>query len=382
MLAAMAKSESASKRAAKAGTLETLAARSGISAATLSRALNHPQQVRAPLRARAERVLRDAGYVAHGAARSLASKRSRTMGAIVPTIDSSLFAGIVEGLQQAIHVGGYQLLLASSRYDLEQESADVRALLERGIDGLMLIGSLHAPETLSMLLGRGVPFVTTCHHDATAAWPTIGWDNERESERIADYLLDIGHRRFGIIAGIGAGNDRAADRLTGFRRALAERNVRLPDAAVLERAYSVPAARQAMAVLLRLPQRPSAVLCGNDILAYGALQECLWQELRVPQDISISGFDNIEMAAHCRPGITTVDVPAAEIGAIAGSTLMQAQQGGASAPPAHTFVELELIVRGSTAPPPMASLGAAKGGRGAASSRRLAQAPSPASRPR
>lgn len=375
MLAAVAKPESASTRSAKAGTLENLASRSGISAATLSRVLNHPHQVRAPLRARAERVLRDAGYVAHGAARSLASKRSRTMGAIVPTIDSALFAGIVEGLQQAIHVGGYQLLLASSRYDLAQEAAEVRALLERGIDGLMLIGSAHAPETTAMLLRRGVPFVTTCHHDASAAWPTIGWNNERESERIADYLMDIGHRRFGVIAGIGAGNDRAADRLTGFRRALAKRNVRLADAAVLERAYSVPAARQAMASLLRLPQRPSAVLCGNDILAYGALQECLWQELRVPQDISISGFDNIEMAAHCRPGITTLDVPAAEIGGIAGRTLLQAQSGIAQERPAHTFVELELIVRGSTAPPPVGPRGAAKGRRGGVSSRSLAVAP-------
>lgn len=371
MLAPVVKPESASTRAAKAGTLETLAARSGISAATLSRVLNHPQLVRAPLRARAERLLRDAGYVAHGAARSLASKRSRTMGAVVPTIDSALFAKIVEGLQQAIHAGGYQLLLASSGYDLEREGAEVRALLERGVDGLMLIGAVHAAETPAMLLGRGVPFVTTCHHDATAAWPTIGWNNERESERIADYLLDIGHRRFGVIAGVGAGNDRAADRLTGFRRALARRNVRLAEGAVLERAYSVPAARQAMAALLRLPKRPSAVLCGNDILAYGALQECLWQELRVPQDISISGFDNIEMAAHCRPGITTLDVPAAEIGAIAGRTLLQAQQVRGDASPAHTFVELELIVRGSTAPPPVVPRAAAKGRRGNASSRPL-----------
>jgi LacI family transcriptional regulator len=113
----------------------------------------------------------------------------------------------------------------------------------------------------------------------------------------------------------------------------------------------VAQARQAMAALLRLPERPSAVLCGNDILAYGALQECLWQDLRVPHDISISGFDNIEMAAHCRPGITTLDVPATEIGEIAGHTLLAAQTAAGDDPPAHVFFELELIVRDSTAPP-------------------------------
>ena len=346
----MAKFESAFKPS-PAGTLEGLSASSGISAATLSRVLNHPQKVRAPLRERAQQVLRDAGYVAHGAARSLASKRSRTMGAIVPTVDSALFARIVEGLQQAIHAQGFQLLLASSNYSPTRETAEVRALLERGVDGLMLVGSERAPETHAMLRARGVPFVTTCHSHADAAWPTIGWDNVRESARVADYLLDIGHRRFGVIAGIVTDNDRAAGRVAGFRAALGRRGVRLAPGAVLERPYTVPDARHAMAALLRLPEPPSAVLCGNDILAYGALQECLWRDLRVPQDVSISGFDNIEMAAHCRPGITTLDVPATALGAAAGRALLAAQPGSGDDAPAHVFLELELIVRGSTGPP-------------------------------
>jgi LacI family transcriptional regulator len=377
MLAAVAKPESASKnRAAPARTLESLAAKGGMSAATLSRVLNHPQQVRAPLRERAEKLLRDAGYVAHGAARSLASKRTRTMGAVVPTIDSALFAKIVEGLQQALQPHGYQLLLASSNYNPQREAAEVRALLERGVDGLMLIGRERAKETYAMLRARSVPFVTTCHYEAEAGWPTIGWDNVREATRIADYLLDIGHRRFGVIAGLVADNDRAADRVAGFRAALARRGVRLPANAVLERPYNVAQARQAMAALLRLPERPSAVLCGNDILAYGALQECLWQDLRVPHDISIAGFDNIEMAAHCRPGITTLDVPATEIGEIAGHTLLAAQTAARDDPPAHVFLELELIVRDSTAPPQTAAKRvAAKARRGTRTARPLAALP-------
>jgi LacI family transcriptional regulator len=377
MLAAVAKPESASNsRLAPSRTLESLAAKGGMSAATLSRVLNHPQQVRAPLRERAEKLLRDAGYVAHGAARSLASKRSRTMGAVVPTVDSALFAKIVEGLQQALHPHGYQLLLASSNYSPQREAAEVRALLERGVDGLMLIGRARAEETYTMLRARGVPFVTTCHYEADAPWPTIGWNNVREATRIADYLLDIGHRRFGVIAGLVADNDRAADRVVGFRAALARRGVRLPANAVLERPYNVAQARQAMAALLRLPERPSAVLCGNDILAYGALQECLWQDLRVPHDISISGFDNIEMAAHCRPGITTLDVPATEIGEIAGHTLLAAQTVARDDPPAHVFLELELIVRDSTAPPQAAAARvAAKARRSTRTARSLAALP-------
>lgn len=272
------------------------------------------------------------------------------MGAIVPTVDSALFAKIVDGMQQTIHEQGYQLLLAASNYSPAREAAEVRALIERGVDAMMLVGRMRSDDEYELLSSKGVPFVTTCHYEGEGPvdWPTVGWDNVAESERIADYLLDIGHRRFGIIAGLTADNDRAADRVAGFRKALARRGVGIADNAVIERPYTVPDARTAMASLLRLSERPTAVMCGNDILAYGALQECLWRDLRVPQEISITGFDNIEMAAHCRPGITTLHVPAYELGQRAAAILLGAQSADA---PEHVCIELELILRGTTAPP-------------------------------
>lgn len=330
-------------------TLKVLAERSGVSSATLSRVLNNPMMVRPKLRARAEAVLAEAGYVANGAARSLASRRSRTMGAIVPTVDSALFARIVNGLQQKIHEQGYQLLLAADNYSPGREAAEVRALLERGVDGIMLVGRMRSSETYEWLRSKDVPFVTTCHYEGDVPWTTVGWDNVAESERIADYLLDIGHRCFGIIAGITADNDRAADRVAGFRKALARRGVAIEAGSIIEKPYTVRDARAAMASLLRLPERPTAVMCGNDILAYGALQECLWRDMRVPQEISITGFDNIEMAAHCRPGITTLHVPAYELGERAAAILLEVQ--GKAGAPEHVCVELELILRGTTAPP-------------------------------
>jgi LacI family transcriptional regulator len=330
-------------------TLKALANRCGVSATTLSRVMNHPEQVRPELRARAQSALAEAGYVPNGAARSLASRRTRTMGAVVPTVDSALFARIVDGMQQTIHDHGYQLLLAASNYSPQREAAEVRALLERRVDGLMLVGRVREPEVYELLSSQGVPFVTTCHYDEALNWPVVGWDNVAESVRIANYLLDIGHQHFGVIAGITDQNDRAADRVTGYRTAMARRGIDLPQNRVIECAYTVPAARAAMATLLRTPQPPTAVLCGNDILAYGALQECLWRQMRVPQDVSITGFDNIEMAAHCRPGITTLHVPAFDIGVRAAEVLLGGNAGLEM--PRHVFMELELIVRGTTAPP-------------------------------
>ena len=271
------------------------------------------------------------------------------MGAVIPTVDSALFAKLVDGLQQTIHQHGFQLLLASTNYSPSREAGEVRALIERGVDAMLLVGRSRRPDIYELLHSKGIPFVTTCHYDSSAPWPSIGWDNCAEAERVADYLLDIGHRQFGVIAGITVDNDRAADRVAGFRRALARRGIPLPAANIIERPYTVPEARRAMAMLLRLPRPPTAVMCGNDILAYGALQECLWQNMRVPEEISITGFDNIEMAAHCRPGITTLHVPAFELGQRAARMLLPAN--AISSPPEHVCIDLELIVRDTTAPP-------------------------------
>ena len=342
-----------SSRTLSNGTLKAIAASGGISSATLSRVLNHPEMVRPTLRARAEKLLADAGYVPHGAARSLASRHSRTMGAVIPTVDSAFFAKLVDGLQQTIHQHGFQLLLASTNYSPSREAGEVRALIERGVDAMLLVGRSRHPDLYELLRSKGIPFVTTCHYDSSAPWPSLGWDNAAEAERVADYLLDIGHRKFGVIAGITTNNDRAADRLAGFSRALARRGIPLPAANIIEQPYTVPEARRAMAMLLRLPEPPTAVMCGNDILAYGALQECLWLNIRVPEEISITGFDNIEMAAHCRPGITTLHVPAFELGRRAANILLAANAGGG--PPEHVCIDLELIVRDTTAPPKSSS---------------------------
>lgn len=330
-------------------TIRDIARKSGISSATISRVLNHPELVRAPLRARVEAALVEQGYVPHGAARSLASRRTRTMGAVVPTVDSAHFARLVDGMQQEIHTYGFQLLLASSGYSPEREASEARALVERGVDAVLLVGKCHKNEVYELLRAKGIPCVNTCLFEADAPCPSVGWDNVTEAARLADYLVDIGHRRFGVIAGITMDNDRARDRVTGFAQALARRGIRLTPSYVIERPYTVTDGRAAMAALLRKTPGPTAVLCGNDILAIGALQECLWSGVRVPQAVSITGFDDIEMAAHCYPGITTMRAEASEIGRRAAQLLLRAI--GGEAHPESIRLDLQLVVRGTTAPP-------------------------------
>ena len=329
-------------------TIRDIADRSGISPATISRVLNHPDIVRPALRERVQKAVVEMGYVPHGAARSLASSRTRTMGAVVPTVDSALFARVVDGMQQSIHAAGYQLLLSSSNYDPAREALEVRALLERGVDAMMLVGIERDPGVYELLDTRGVPYVTTCSWTATMVEPGVGWDNVAAAMRAAQYLVDIGHRRFAIIAGVTRDNDRARGRLDGFSRALAAAHV--GPCPVVEAPYTIPDARAAMSQLLKRSPAPTAVLCGNDILAFGALQECRWAGVGVPGELSITGFDDIDMAAHCHPSITTLRVPAREIGEKAATLLLDAL--GKGSVPGPLRIDLELVVRGTTAPPP------------------------------
>ena len=322
---------------------------SGVSAATVSRVLNHPAKVRPTVRTRVEQVMAELKYVPHGAARSLASNQTRTMGAIVPMFDISLFAKIVEGVQQTIHDNGYTLLLAKSNYDPEREAAEVRALVERGIDGLILVGTSRKDEVYELLRSKQIPFVSTCGYEPDRSWPYVGWDHAAAAAKVARYLVDLGHKRFGIISSSTKNNDRAFAKLDGYTTALKEAGITVDVDKILQAGHTVAEGRFAMSRLLLSPTRPTAVICGTDIHAYGALQECIWSGVRVPQDVSITGFDDIEIAAHCVPALTTLHVPAHEIGRQAALIVLAAQ---ASQSPINSVrFELDLIVRGTTARP-------------------------------
>lgn len=320
-----------------------------VSTATVSRVLNDPGKVRPELAERVHAAIRRLGYVPHGAARALASHRSHTMGAVVPTLDNAIFARGIQALQQRLSEDGYTLLLAMSEYDLAREVLQVEKLIERGIDGLMLIGEAHDPRLYALLHAKGLPYVNTWVFREGSPHPCIGFRNSDAAYRIASYLIDIGHRDIGMIAGISRHNDRAADRIAGVRRALAERGSALPDDWLIERRYDVGEGRQALRQLLGGPRPPTAVICGNDVIAFGALFEARALGMRIPDDLSIIGFDDLDLASQVDPPLTTMHVPSVRMGKGAAAYLLARLVG--ENPPDATELEASLIVRGTTAPP-------------------------------
>ena len=320
----------------------------GVSIATVSRALSEPSRVSLDMRNRVESAVRELGYIRDGAARALSMRRSHAIGAIIPTVDNTTRAGKITSLQKRCRERGYNLILALSEYDLDIELQQCRNLVEAGIDGLMLEGGLHDPALYKLVEKRGIALVNTGVYDAKAPHPSIGFDNRAAARRLAEHLLDLGHREITMIAGPTSGNDRASARVAGVRDALAERGLPFPDSRVVERPYRVVEGRLGLRALKAREPGVTAVICGNDVLAGGALIEAQALGLVVPRDLSIAGFDDLDWAAQIPPGLTTLALPAKEIGYLAADYLIDSLSG--KSVPHAIEVEVKLILRGSTGP--------------------------------
>jgi LacI family transcriptional regulator len=291
------------------------------------------------------------GYMPHGAARALASRRSRTIGAVLPTVDNPIFASATQAIARELANSGYTLLLAAYNYASDTEVTVTRALLERGVDGLVLVGADHPRELFQIVEQAGIPCEFTWTLDSSGYRHCVGFSNRLAATRATRHLLELGHSRFAVLSGHTAGNDRARERLAGVRETLAARGL-LAEERILETTLSLAHGRAAMRVLLDRPAGCdfTALVCGNDLLALGALLECQERGIRVPRDLSITGFDDIELAAELPPGLTTMHVPSAEIGRRAALRLLERLAGHEVT--REEQVPVELIVRGTTGPPP------------------------------
>ena len=330
--------------------LKEVAALAGVSAATVSRTLSAPHLVNARTRERVERAIAELDYLPHGPARALRSNRTGSIGAVVPALNNELYASGTDALQQVLEGRGYTLLVTSYHYDTAVEVRSVRTLLQRGVDGLVLVGRQHDPALFAQIARRRVPYVLAWALDDTGDHPSVGYSNREASAKLARHLLDLGHAHFAVISGPLERSDRARDRVEGVRATLATRGLALRPTHLVETTYSLPAGREAMLRLLDVRPRPTAVICGNDLVAVAAIDACREQGLDVPHDVSIAGFGAMEIAALRSPSVTTIRSPVAAIGEAAGVQILAriAGEGRSS----KVEFEAELVVRGSTGPAP------------------------------
>lgn len=303
-------------------TLQDVARAAGVSTATVSRCLNEKQKVSPRTRTKVMQAVDQLGYTPNFNARAMAAKRSFTIGAIIPTMENAIFARGLQSFQETLYDLGYNLLVSSSAYQPDLEAAQIRELVARGADGLLLIGYERDQSVYDYLERRGIPTVLAWASSPDNDHPFVGFDNRNAMRRLADTVLDMGHRRLGMISGIMDGNDRALGRFQGIADALQDRGLDPDDLTVIETVYDIEAGADAFEHLMSAPQRPSVVMCGNDVLATGALARARKLGLTVPDDVSITGFDDIELAKYVYPALTTVHVPHRTMGRIAAQELV------------------------------------------------------------
>jgi LacI family transcriptional regulator len=243
---------------------------------------------------------------------------------------------------------GHQLLIATHDYSPATEESQAVNLLTRGADALVLCGTGQRPALLARLRARGVPVVHVMSWPPPPGLACVGFDNARAMAPVVRYLMDLGHRRIAMLAGLTRDNDRAAARLTGVRAALEAAGLPLPAGRVVERRYALAEAREGLQRLMEATPPPTAIVCGNDVLAFGALFEAQRLGLQVPRDLSIVGFDDLELASHVQPALTTVHVPAETMWRRAAEHVLALLDG--REPPPAAEVEVSFVVRGSTGP--------------------------------
>ncbi len=317
----------------------------GVSTATVSRCLNEQQKVSAKTRERVMKTVEELGYTPNFNARAMAARRTHTIGAIIPTMENAIFARGLQAFQETLHTSGYNLLVSSSAYQPELEAEQVRALVARGADGLLLIGYERGQEVYDYLARRGIPAVLAWTSSPDASHASVGFDNCAAMRMLADRVLSMGHTRIAVISGIIKGNDRAEGRLKGIRESLAAHGHDPDNLPIIETAYEIENGAIAFEKLIKAEPKPTVVMCGNDVLAAGAILRAKQLGLSVPDDVSITGFDDIELANIVHPALTTVHVPHREMGRIAAQELIEMVENRSNG--AMRKLEVTIAMRGS-----------------------------------
>ena len=331
-------------------TLDDVARAAGVSTATVSRCLNAPDRVIAPTRERVMKAVEALGYTPDFGGRALASRRTNTVGAIIPTMDNAIFARGLQSFQEALSKFGKTLLVASSGYSPAREREQMEVMAGRGVDGMLLIGSARPDSSVDFLRRRGIPFLGAWNlGDAEGYF--VGFDNHAPAAELTRMVLDKGHRRLAMIAGISQMNDRAADRMEGVRATSERAGIARAQLPVIEAAYTFDDGARAFGELMALSPRPTAVMCGNDVLAVGAMQKARELGLRVPEDVSITGFDDIDLASVVAPKLTTIRVPHRRMGEAAAEMLIKL----INKQPVERQIEIPtaIVERDTLGPPPV-----------------------------
>lgn len=328
----------------KKANLRDVARAAGVSVATVSRVLNTPTKVSATTRARVTAKIMELNFVRSAAARAINTGRTKILGALIPTLNSDIFAQTINALENRLVDFGFSLVVATTEDDPEIETRKAEALLDIGVEGLVLSGVTHAPQMLELIKRAQIPAIAISYYDPDYHLPTIGYDNHEAARKAFRHLRDLGHRRIAVVHGPSANNDRTRARLSGVEH-LADG----VDITFFETELSIQGGCRVAAEVLQSDQKFDAFLCVSDILAYGVIFEFQRAGLTLPDAVSVMGIHDLPGANEIVPSLSTVRLPVPEMGKRAAEALANWVEKDQR--PNALCLQTRLVERESTKPP-------------------------------
>jgi LacI family transcriptional regulator len=327
-------------------TIYDVARLAGVSTATVSRALNGTGQIAPATRATIDAAVAQLGYHPNTVARSLVTKSTQTIALLLPDITNPFYAALVGGIQRRALETGHTMLLCTTESDPEREEQYLNLLRAKQVDGVLVDGLVLPPDTIARFVRNGLPIVCLDRDVDSTSVPLVQVDNRLGARIATEHLLSLGHVRVGHIAG--APELRISEeRIEGYREALAAAGLEPEPQLLAIGSFTEEGGYEAMRVLLETTEL-TAVFAANDLSAIGAVSAIVESGRRVPEDVSVVGFDDLRLSAFTSPPLTTVRQPAAEIAQLATEILIGLTKGEEVRQMRH-FLEPALVVRDSTA---------------------------------
>ncbi len=329
------------QKSKKRANLRDVAKAANVSVATVSRVLNSPKTVSEDTRRRVLDVISKLHFVPSAAARAINSGRTRVVGAMVPTLDNAIFSKFLAALEKGLAKRGLSLVVATTNGEPEIETSKAQGLIDIGAEALIVSGITHSQDFEKIIERTRLPVIATSYYDKGYHFPTIGYDNVGASRIALNFLLATGHRNIAVFHGPVRNNDRTLARLEGLKNANPNHTLQM-----YETEISIEGGCTATKNLLAENMTSSAILCFSDVLAMGSLFELQRNGIKVPQDISIVGIDDLPSSSHTFPEITTVHLPVTSMGEATAVAIVDWLENQAA--PKSKLLRAELIVRNST----------------------------------
>lgn len=327
-------------------TIYDVAREAGVSMATVSRVVNNNPNVKPQTRKKVYEAIERLGYRPNAVARGLASKKTTTVGVVIPDISDSIVAEVARGIEDIANMYHYNIILCNADRRKEKEIRVINTLLEKQVDGLLFMGGMITEEHIQAFRTSPVPVVLCATSDENQSVPSVDIDHEKAAMDAVQALYERGHRKIGLISGTLEDLTHNYMRYKGYRTALEKFGLEFREDYVRIGNNRYEAGIEVMNYLLQLEDRPTAILAANDEMAIGAIHTVLDNGLRVPEDISIVGIDNVRMASMVRPRLTTVAQPMYDIGAVSMRLLTKLMKNEPVDEP-RVILPHELIMRDS-----------------------------------